>query len=656
MIEINNRRYLGSKYKLRNFIKNIIVSECGNIGSFADVFGGTGIVAKTIESKEVKVIINDILKSNYYAYLTWFDNTKIDNTKLTTIISDFNRIEVSSENYFSKNFSNTYFNNQNSKKIGDIREKIEVLHTTNKVNEREYAILITSLIYAMDKIANTVGHYDAYRRTEIDHKPLVLHVPDFTSNNSDNLVFNIDANVLVTKISADVVYIDPPYNSRQYSDAYHLLENVAEWKKPDVFGVAKKMDRTHIKSKYCKTSAPNEFRKLIRDIDAKFILVSYNDMGSKGASRSQAKLTEHDILNTLASRGKVKVFETDFNQFTTGKSSYLNHKERVYLCEIGKVDGTHIVSKTSPEYVKSPLNYTGGKYKLIKQLSSFFPKNISTFVDMFTGGNNVGVNAIAKKVISNDKNKQVIRIHNLFKKRTEIYILDKIESIINQYGLSSSIENGYKFYGSDSSSGLGKYNKNNYLILRKDYNDLVRNSERKDFLLIVLIIYGFNNQIRFNKSNKFNMPVGKRDFNNSMRKNMKAYIRRLSEIDISFHSDDFRSVLLDLDENSFVYCDPPYILGTASYNESNGWTSKDENDLLDYLKQLDIKGIKFALSNVIEHKNKLHDSLVSWCTYNRFNINYIESSYQNSNYQIKDKMNKTVEVLITNYTAPRIKQ
>ena len=166
---------------------------------------------------------------------------KIDRKKIKKYIEKYNNISDIKENYFSKNFSETYFSKDNCKKIGFIREDIETNYLQKKINQREKAILITSLIYAMDKIANTVGHYDAYRKNGNLEKKLELCMLDLKSNtnNKNNKIFNEDANELVKNIKADLVYIDPPYNSRQYSDAYHLLENVAMWEKKKVHGICK---------------------------------------------------------------------------------------------------------------------------------------------------------------------------------------------------------------------------------------------------------------------------------------------------------------------------------------------------------------------------------------------------------------------------------
>lgn len=654
MFNINNRRYIGSKARMLNFIDDVIKKEKIEFSSFFDLFGGTGIVGDYFNNQKTKVYVNDLLKSNYLSYLAWFGNNKIDKKKLEDIINKYNSLKNLKDNYFSINFGDTYFSKNNCKRIGYIREDIENKYLNNEINTRERAILITSLLYAMDKIANTVGHYDAYRKNGDLDKKLELCMLDLKSNtnNKNNKIFNEDSNELVRNIKADIVYIDPPYNSRQYSDAYHLLENVATWEKQEVFGVAKKMKRNGIKSKYCSVSAPLAFKDLIENVNAKYIIVSYNNMGTKGAGRSQAKISDEDIMNALSSKGKVKVYETDFNQFNTGKTHIDNHKERLFICKVGKISKTKekITEKNIVDKVKSPLNYTGGKYKLLNQIIPIFPKDLDLFVDLFSGGANVGVNVNAKRIVCVDKQKEIIRVMDLFKKYEDGYIIDKLEKIICKYNLSNSLLNGYETYKCTSDKGLGSYNKSKYLDLRNDYNSMVEDSVEKDFLFLTLVIYGFNNQIRFNSNGEFNMPVGKRDFNNSIRKNLKSFITKLKTKNIEFINSDFREFAIETTDNTLVYCDPPYFLGTASYNENGGWTYKDEIDLLNYLSILDQSGVKFALSNVIEHKGEKNTILDSWIKEHNYIVHIIDSNYNNSNYHKQEgNVLKTIEVLVTNY-------
>ena len=652
-ILINNRRYIGSKARMLNFIADTIKKEKIEFSSFLDLFGGTGIVGDFFNNQKTKIYVNDLLKSNYLSYLAWFGSEKIDKKKIESYIEKYNSLSSLDENYFSINFSDTYFSRDNCKMIGFIREDIEENYLSNKLNTRERAILITSLLYAMDKIANTVGHYDAYRKNGNLDKKLELCMLDLKSNtnNKNNKIFNEDANELVKNIKADVVYIDPPYNSRQYSDAYHLLENVAMWEKNEVRGVAKKMDSNGIKSKYCSVSAPLAFKDLIENINAKYIIVSYNNMGTKGAGRSQAKISDDEIMNTLRMRGKVKLYETDFNQFNSGKTHIDGHKERLFVCKVGKTTKKKIKQEVSVvDKVKSPLNYTGGKYKLLNQIIPIFPSNLDLFVDLFSGGANVGVNVNAKRIVCVDKQEEIIRVMELFKKYEVSFIINSLENIIDKYQLSNSLLNGYKMYNCTSDKGLGSYNKSKYLELRKDYNNMKCNSTKKDLLFLTLIIYGFNNQIRFNSNGEFNMPVGKRDFNNSLRKNLKNFITKLKTKNIEFIKADFREVAIETTDNTLVYCDPPYFLGTASYNENGGWTEQDEKDLLNYLTILDSNGIKFALSNVIEHKGEKNNILDAWIKKYNYKVHIIECNYNNSNYHKQSgNIIKTTEVLVTNY-------
>ena len=329
---INNRRYLGNKYKLLPFITEVVNSYCHNISQVADIFSGTGAVASAFTDRQI--ITNDLMYSNYICNYAWFSSQSFDKSKIIHLIQKYNSSVVIEENYMTENFSDTYFSRSDCSKIGLIREDIELLYTEKKINAREKALLIMSLIYAMDKIANTCGHYDAYRQGIEFDRHLVLSVPNVNAlNNPLNQCFNEDANELVKRINPDLVYIDPPYNSRQYCDAYHLLENVARWEKPKVFGVAKKMDRTAMKSRYCTQSAEVAFRELIDNINARYILFSYNNMAVKGNDRSNAKISDEVILDALGKKGKVQVFEESYKAFSTGKSDIKDNAERLFLCQ-----------------------------------------------------------------------------------------------------------------------------------------------------------------------------------------------------------------------------------------------------------------------------------------------------------------------------------
>lgn len=329
---INNRRYLGNKYKLLPFITRVINTQCKDVKSIVDIFAGTGAVSSAFTDKII--ITNDLMYSNYICNYAWFAPQQYNPDKIIKYIIEFNEFDTYEDNYMTENFADTYFSKNDCAKIGHIRETIENEYKKNKINERERAILITSLLYAMDKIANTCGHYDAYRKGVEFEKVLELFVPlAEVHNNENNRCYNKDANELAPNISADLVYMDPPYNSRQYCDAYHVLENVARWEKPKVFGVAKKMDRSSMKSKYCTISATEAFEDLVKNIDARYIVLSYNNMAEKGNDRSNAKITDKDIMRILGEKGEVQVFSEGYKAFTTGRTDIDDNEERLFVCK-----------------------------------------------------------------------------------------------------------------------------------------------------------------------------------------------------------------------------------------------------------------------------------------------------------------------------------
>jgi len=331
---LSNRRFLGSKQKLLAFIENVVNKVCPNYQTFCDIFAGTGVVGQYFNKPNVKIISNDLLISNYIPLNAFLgsDKSQLDENNLEEKINYLNNLQINGENYFSKHFGGRYFSLENAKKIGLIRENIDEIAK----DQREKYALITSLIYAADKIANTVGHYDAYRQKMYMTNPLDLLIPQVPNHgtNLKNEIFNENANSLIERIECDILYIDPPYNSRQYSDTYHVLENLAEWKNPKVYGKARKMSRKHIKSKYCSSSASEVFKDLIKKAKARHIIVSYNNTGSSKHGRSNAKISDNELVNILSQKGRVEIFEQKHKAFTTGKSDTNGHTERLFYCEV----------------------------------------------------------------------------------------------------------------------------------------------------------------------------------------------------------------------------------------------------------------------------------------------------------------------------------
>ncbi|MEE0811362.1 DNA adenine methylase [Blautia sp.] len=275
------------------------------------------------------------------------------------------------------------------------------------------------------------------------------------------------------------------------------------------------------------------------------------------------------------------------------------------------------------EYIKSPLNYVGGKYKLLNQIIPIFPEEINTFVDLFGGGFNVGCNVKAEHVVYNDILKEVVSLLKYIQGNNTEDLLSEIEDYIKTYSLS-------------------KENKEGYLTLRSDYNSGIRTPMK----FYTLLCYAFNNQIRFNSKGEYNMPFGKNrsSFNPSLRKKFIAFADRIQELNCTFLNISFDEFNFStLTEEDFIYVDPPYYNSVASYNENGGWTEENEKILLEILDLINDNHIKFALSNNLKYENPLLDE---WK--NKYTVHYLNGNYSNCNYQKKDK-SKDMEVLITNY-------
>lgn len=303
----------------------------------------------------------------------------------------------------------------------------------------------------------------------------------------------------------------------------------------------------------------------------------------------------------------------------------------------------------SKKYIASPLNYTGGKHKLLPQILPLFPKKIETFVDLFCGGCNVGVNVNAERIICNDNNEKLIGFFNYLKSTDYKTFSSQLNKVIEEFHLSNTAENGYSFYGCNSSDGLSSYNREHFLALRENFNSLQAEDSYYFAKLYILIVYAFNNQIRFNSKGFYNLPVGKRDFNKRMAKKLGIFMNSIANIE--FTSEDFREFKIEnLNEKDFVYADPPYLITCASYNELDGWNENSEMDLLKMLDNLNKRKIRFALSNVLSAKGKTNNILASWLNKNpEYKCHHLNFDYRNSNYHKTDKINKADEVLITNY-------
>lgn len=331
-IPLESRRYIGCKQKLIDWIFDIIQHETKNIHTATDIFAGTGVVAKKMLSLYDKVIINDFLLSNNQIYKAFFKNGKWNKEKILKKIELYNSLETATleDNYFSINYGGKYFDYDMSKKIGWIREDIE--NSKSELTEKEYAILLATLIYNIDKHANTLGHFEAYIKKPIKKSELKLRLIDVKE--FENLtIYREDSNKLAKEIKSDLVYIDPPYNSRQYCRFYHVYENLVKWDKPILSGVAMKPPAENM-SKYCTSKAPEAFSDLVKNLDAKYLAVSYNNTYNSKSGSSKNKIKLEEIEEILNAKGETKKFAKDYRFFNAGKSDLENHQELLYITKV----------------------------------------------------------------------------------------------------------------------------------------------------------------------------------------------------------------------------------------------------------------------------------------------------------------------------------
>lgn len=349
-------RYIGSKTRLLDFIKNVIESEQVKSNfkyeTFSDIFGGTGAVGKWAKSEGYKVIGNDLL---YFSYILQslnisfneypeflgisFIKSKDNKDRTLELIDYLNNLKPKvgfiTNNYSEYKSERKYFSIENAQLIDAIRIEIENLFNINKITKNEYIFLIGLLIEAIPFISNISGVFGAYLKKWDNRalKKLKLVLPTIIKTNKEHIIYNMNANNLVKEIQTDILYLDPPYNSRQYLSNYHLLETVALYDNPNIFGVSGVRNDQNKKSEFCsKVKALSSFNDLIENSNAKLILLSYN---------SEGLMSEEDIISVLSKKGKVEIYKLEYRRFqsdnvTNRKIEKNKVDEIIFACQVIK--------------------------------------------------------------------------------------------------------------------------------------------------------------------------------------------------------------------------------------------------------------------------------------------------------------------------------
>lgn len=295
--------------------------------------------------------------------------------------------------------------------------------------------------------------------------------------------------------------------------------------------------------------------------------------------------------------------------------------------------------------IRSPLFYTGDKYKIIGNIKEYFPQKINQFIEPFVGGGSVLLNVDANSFLENDIDSNIMQLHSFLSSFNSI---EEIEGVlfseIKKYNLSCSyISNSVSQELRDQykKTYFAKYNKESFQKLKDDFNKSIKKSSID---LYLLLIYGFNRMLRFNSNDKFNVPVGNVDYNKNVHTALDNYIKTIKSKQITWYNLDFISFLrtIEFKENDFIYLDPPYLITASEYNKL--WNQESDDTMCLLLDEFTKKEIKFAMSNVISYKNKENIKLLKWAE--KYNLHTVQSNYINYH---DNSIKSFSEVLITNY-------
>jgi len=597
-------RYLGNKTKLLSFIDKVIdkYQIKGNV--FGDLFSGTCSVGDHFKDR-FQIISNDYMYfSKVISGAKLLNSKKPDFTRfITRFGSDpfvyFNSKVYLPEDHFFIYHNYTpkggrkFFTESNALKIDGIRIDTEEAYKNGYLLYKEYLYVLASLLESSLRVSNTSGTYQAFFKfwESRSLKPLTLEPLEFNEvplkAGSQNVLLNEDTNLAVRHISGDIAYIDPPYTTTQYTNMYHVLETIARYDYPQLFGKTGRRVSRSLSGYSNKQMVAGEFEDLFRQLDFEDVLISY----------SNQSLIPLDEMVSLASKfavcGVVHVEKFKYREYATNNLSYKDDGDGL--------NEAIIYFKKDRAINKSPLNYSGSKDEILPSIIKELPKHLDVFVDAMGGAFNVGANIVAMdRVVYNEYNPFIFGIVKMLVNKKRADIVKDTKTFVSTYGLH-------------------KKDKDAYLKLRNFYNVESNNPS----ILFTLQIYAFQNIIRFNSSMKMNTPVGNNEYNSGTEERILNFRSKTPKVQL-FNKKYQTINMTDYPEDTVFYFDPPYFLTTAEYNDGkrgfDGWDADKETELLDFLARIDASGRKFILSNVLQHNGKKHHMLEEWIKQHGYHV------------------------------------
>ena len=619
-------RYIGSKDKLLPAIQTLLFNK-GLLNPeyrFFDAFCGTGSVANSLKNS-FNVIINDLMQ-----WSVLYATGRILGATCSFDKLGFNPFQYFAEHqeikkgFFYINYSpggsdRMYFTVENAGRIDYIRSTIEDWRQHGQITETEYAYLIYCLIEGVSSISNTAGvygaflkHWDSRSKNRFQFAPISESLFDNVSPGFQLESYNSRIEDIISNVNCDILYLDPPYTQNQYGTQYHLLETLVLNDNPTISKITGSRPISSLKSYWSKDLYSHVlFDFVIANTKARYIVLSYNNDG----------LMSKDFIEaTLKRYGKEESYECveiDYKKYNNFKCrGKEGHCEYIFFIE----------KRTKEDVIyESPLNYSGSKAKMVATIKKLLPSNIDTFVDVFGGGFNVGINVSADKIVYNDINPFVVGLINSFQVEDTVEYFKAINKLIKKFNLAPN-------------------NKEGYLQIREKYNSIPK-SERSPIMLYSLILFGFQQQIRFNSAHEFNLPCGSRWFNDRLVAKFVSFSRRIKELNIEFLDNPFSELKYLIDKNTFFYLDPPYRETTATYNDGKrgfeGWTENHEKEMCRFMDMIDAANSKFMLSYILQSGDFYNLNIAEWIKVRGYNIYFVNET--------QGRYNNRKEVLITNY-------
>lgn len=628
-------RYIGNKNKLLQFIESNI-NKLENIEDFntlIDVFSGTCAVGEHFK-KKFNIISCDILECSYIqSYFKLLINKipkDIDN-----YIKKLNDIEGIKGYIFEKYSENgkegrLYFSEYNGKKIDAILKKI-LYWENKKINIETIMYLKYSLLEAVSKISNITGVYGSYLKNLQKNatNKILLQKHDIINSNFKHNVFKGESYEKLKNIISNksILYLDPPYNSRQYSSNYHLLDTIAKNKDPIIKKTRGKVSKSGlpedlIMSKWCyKKSIEIELKKFL-ELDSLIIILSYS---------SESILDKEQILSIMNKYGKTVVHEKQHKKFNSNSVANKNVLEYLFICD-----------KRNQNYnLKSVIQWPGSKKRLIKHISKIIPLEYNNYYELFLGGGSLLFHLKPKTAFCTEINNNLCCMYKNIKNNVE-YIIKELTILEQKY---LSLEDEKDKNNTKSRSYL-------YYDIKKKFNSLKINKINKNDNILQTVYFLFLNKTCFNgiyrenSKGEFNVPFGNgKNKTICNKKELLSLANYLNNNNINIINKDFNYYENNIKSKDLVYLDPPYHDTFNGYDKT-GWDIKKTNKVIDIFINLSIRGVYVILSNANNDfvgifKKKIDKTNI------KYNILEIEVS-RSLNSNINKRKKTKCEVLIYN--------